>query len=70
MFVLQSSLHLLFFLIVAMLQEYLEIKGFFIYIFAVSDSYFLFIIYQVLTAKHERSGKPRVVENEKVFSKL
>ena len=49
-----------------LLQEYLEINGFFIYLFAVSDVYFVFVIYQVLTARHDENGKLRIVENEKV----
>ena len=49
-----------------MFQEYLEIKGFFIYLFAVSDVYFVFIIYQFLTAGQDDNGKLRIVENEKV----
>ena len=47
-------------------QDYLEINGFFIYLFLVSDLYFLFIVYQVLTAKEEAKGKPRIVENDRV----
>ena len=46
-------------------QDYLEVNGFFIYLFLVSDVYFVFVIYQVLTAKERFNEKERVVENEK-----
>jgi hypothetical protein len=47
------------------LQDYLELNGFFIFLFFVSDVYFLFIIYQVVVATFGQ-GKHLVVENDKV----
>jgi hypothetical protein len=45
-------------------QEFLEIHGFFIYLFLMATLYFLFIIYQVLLKKDD--GKIHFMENHKV----
>lgn len=51
-------------------KEYLEINGFFIYLFLMSDIYFMFVIYQVLVANHVSNDKTIVVENEKSHGSL
>ena len=45
----------------------LEVHGFFIHLFLISDLYFVFIIYQVVTASFD-DQRHRVIENDKVNS--
>jgi hypothetical protein len=37
-----------------------------VYLFFLSVVYFIFVLYQVLTAGNDEAGKAKVVENEKV----
>jgi hypothetical protein len=37
-----------------------------VYLFFLSVVYFIFVLYQVLTAGNDEAGKEKVVENEKV----
>jgi hypothetical protein len=48
-----------------LLQDYLEINGFFIHLFLLSDIYFLFVIYQVVNA-NRAGNQTQIVESEKV----
>ena len=51
------------------MKDYLENHGFFIHLFLISDVYFFFIIYQVLSSNCG-SKRVTVVENEKVTFNL
>ena len=45
-------------------REFLEANGFFIYLFLLSDLYFVFVIYQVV--RTHTTAKIRVTENDRV----
>jgi hypothetical protein len=48
-------------------QDFLETHGFFIHLFLFSDLYFIFIIYQVVTAAFD-DKQHKIVENDKVMT--
>jgi len=50
-------------------QEFLEGEWFFVYLFVVSNVYFVFIIYQVFASK-TGTKKSFVTENEKVIQSI
>ena len=48
------------------LQEYLENKGFFIYLYFVCDVYLIYLVYTATFTKPDKTDEERVVENNKV----